>query len=438
MLAVLAAASHLVAGCATQIAVPPNPAVGPRPHYGRVEVLGAMAQPQARLEPVLRTKGQAAGGGAASGAIVGAAELGRGLGSCAGAYCGAAFLVLLPVFIAAGAITGAAVAAAGAEGKQIVDAGDRAIREGMERLQLQLAVAASVEKALAARGRPAGADAVIETDVRALSVRESFAPGANQPRYELLLATHARLVAGAKVVDELTYTYASRSLTARAWLADDARLFLEEMQEAVSRTSEALAEELLLLYYPPAPQAGEDDSPLVPYYALRPLYPEPVRSFDLRGAWFERYRQSWGALQYVPVESLEPVFRWEAFPRPVDLAAVAGAAGRFSDVSYEIALYEAQRIGVIYERGKLLYRRAGLREPHHRLDPLRPCARYVWTVRARFLLDGQPRVTEWSGAYKAFANQAPWENRRGLETTSMMRWGLAPERLYLPFRAPGC
>ena len=437
MLSVLAAVSHLLAGCATQIAIPPNPAVGPRAHYGRVEALGATAQPEARLEPVLRTKGQAAGTGAASGALVGVGELGRGLASCGGAYCGAAFLVLLPVFIAAGAITGAAVAAAGAEGKHIVDAGDRAIRDGMERLQLQLAVASGAQKALAARGTPAGADARVETDVRALAVRESFAPGANTPRYELALTTHARLVAGTKVVDELTYTDASRSLTAREWLADDARLFLEEMREAVRRTSEALVDELLL-YYPPAPQAGEEGSPLVPYYALRPLYPEPVRSFDVRGAWFERYRQSWGALQYVPVDSLEPVFRWEAFPRPVDLAAFGGAAGRFSEVSYELALYEAERIGVIYERGRLLYRRAGLREPHYRLEQLRPCGRYVWSVRASFLLDGQPRVTEWSGAYNAFANQQPWESRRGLQTTGLMRWGLAPERLYLPFRTPGC
>ena len=61
----------------------------------------------------------------------------------------------------------------------------------------------------------------------------------------------------------------------------------------------------------------------------------------------------------------------------------------------------------------------------------------MWTVRARFRLDGQPRVTEWSGAYNALSNQQPWEQRRGLQTASMMRWSLQPERFYLPFRAPG-
>jgi hypothetical protein len=432
---VLLAAAHLVVGCATPMEVPPNPAVGPRAHYGRVEVRAATAEPQTNLAAVLRTKGQAAGAGAASGALIGVGELAHGLASCGGAYCGAAFMILLPVFVATGAITSAVVSAAGAEGKQIVDEAEQAMRRGLERLALQRAVAQRLEKALAVRGEAQGSRALIDTEVRRLEVRESWAPGTKLPRYELFLATHARLVAGDKVIDELTYSYSSRSALARDWLADGARLFADEMEAALTRTAEVLAEELLFLYYPPAPH--DDDKPLVPYYVLKPHYPEPVREIDIRGAWFERYRQSWGGLQYVLVDGLEPVFRWERFPRALDLAAVGGAAGRFSDVSYEFALYEAQRIGVIYEHGKPLYRRAGLSEPQYRLEPLQPCGRYVWTVRARFRLDGQPRVTEWSGAYDAFPNQQPWEQRRGLPTTGVMRWGLQPERLYLPFRAPG-
>lgn len=431
----LAAAAQLVLGCATPIEVPPNPAVGARAHLGRIEVRAAGAEPQTNLAEALRTKGRAAGAGAASGAVMGAGELAHGLASCRGAYCGAAFMVLLPVFVATGAIANAVVKAAGAESRQIVDDGERAMRRGLERLRLQTAAAQRLENALGVRGEPQGAPARIDIDVRRLDIRESAAPGANAPRYELSLATHARLVAGEKVVDELTYSYRSRSAPARDWLADEASLFVEQIDTALTRSAEVLAEELLLLYYPPPPADG--DKSLVPYYALKPLYPEPVRSIDIRGAWFERYRQSWGGLQFVPVDSLEPVFRWERFPRALDVAAAGGAADRFSDVSYELELYEAQRIGVIYERGNGLYRRAGLSEPHYRLERLQPCGRYVWTVRARFHLDGRPRVTEWSGAYNAFPNQQPWEQRRGLPTASVMRWGLQPERLYLPFRAPG-
>jgi hypothetical protein len=68
----LLAAAQLVLGCATPIDVPPNPAVSPRAHYGRVDVRAAIAEPQANLAAVLRTKGQAAG-----------------------ACCGAAFMIML-------------------------------------------------------------------------------------------------------------------------------------------------------------------------------------------------------------------------------------------------------------------------------------------------------------------------------------------------------
>jgi hypothetical protein len=424
-------AAHLLFGCATPIEVPPNPAVGPRAHLGRVDVRSASVEPQTNLAEVLRTKGQAAAAGAATGALMGVGELAHGLASCGGAYCGAAFMVLLPVFVATGAIANAA----GAESRAIVEDGERAMRRGLERMQLQSAVAQRLEKALAVRGGPLGSPARIDIEVRRLEVRESAAPGANAPRYGLVLTTHARLVTGEKIIDELTYVYSSRSAPALDWLADEARLFVDEVHTASVRTAETLADELLFLYYPPRP--ADEDKSLVPYYALKPQYPEPVRSIDIRGAWFERYRQSWGGLQFVPVDSLEPVFRWERFPRALDVAAVGGASDRFTDVSYEFALYEAQRIGVIYEHGRPLYRRAGLSEPRYRLEPLQPCGRYVWTVRAWFRLDGQPRVTEWSGAYNAFPNQQPWEQRRGLQTTSMMRWGLQPERFYLPFRAPG-
>ncbi|MBX3591773.1 MAG: hypothetical protein KF755_12805 [Burkholderiaceae bacterium] len=430
----LVAATQLFLGCTTPTQVPPNPAVGPRAPFGHIEVHAANVPPQTNFAQVLQTKGQAAATGAATGALIGVGELAHGLASCGGAYCGAAFMVLLPVFVATGAIANAVVHAAGAESRQIVEDGERAMQRGLERLQLQSELARRLGASLASRGEPQGSPARIDIEVRRVEVRESAAPGAKVSRYALAIAVHARLVAGEKVVDELTYAYRSRSAPARDWLADEARLFVDEMEQGLTRTAEVLAEELLLLYYPPP---ADDDKSLVPYYALKPHYPEPVRSIDIRGAWFERYRQSWGGLEFVPVDSLAPVFRWESFPRALDVAAAGGAAGRFTDVSYEFALFEAQRIGVIYETGKPLYRFVGLGDPSLRLESLEPCSRYLWTVRARFRLDGQPRVTEWTGAYNAFADQQPWEQRRGLQTTSMMRWGFPAERFYLPFRTPG-
>ena len=200
----LVAATQLFLGCTTPTQVPPNPAVGPRAPFGHIEVHAASVPPQTNFAQVLQTKGQAAATGAATGALIGVGELAHGLASCGGAYCGAAFMVLLPVFVATGAIANAVVHAAGAESRQIVEDGERAMQRGLERLQLQSELARRLEASLASRGEPQGSPARIDIEVRRVEVRESAAPGAKVSRYALAIAVHARLVAGEQVVDELT------------------------------------------------------------------------------------------------------------------------------------------------------------------------------------------------------------------------------------------
>jgi hypothetical protein len=47
-----------------------------------------------------------------------------------------------------------------------------------------------------------------------------------------------------------------------------------------------------------------------------------------------------------------------------------------------------------------VYRRDGLLRPEHVLEEaLAPNARYFWTVRARFELDGATRVTGWGSTH---------------------------------------
>ncbi len=47
----------------------------------------------------------------------------------------------------------------------------------------------------------------------------------------------------------------------------------------------------------------------------------------------------------------------------------------------------------------MVYSRQGLPEPGHKIEaPLEPVTEYFWSVRARFELDGQTRVTPWSAA----------------------------------------
>ncbi len=56
--------------------------------------------------------------------------------------------------------------------------------------------------------------------------------------------------------------------------------------------------------------------------------------------------------------------------------------------------YGSRRVGVYQTR---------TRHPEHTLEtPLQPNARYFWTVRAHFTLDGMRRASEWSEEFPHF------------------------------------
>jgi arylsulfatase A-like enzyme len=117
---------------------------------------------------------------------------------------------------------------------------------------------------------------------------------------------------------------------------------------------------------------------------LRPEYPPTGQLF--RNAGYD----------FVAVDSLQPTFRWEPFPREQDLAAdKTGIFGQVTEAAYDLQIWRA---GYTYQYpAERVYAKQGLTETSHRIEqPLAPATRYSWTVRARFLVNGEPRVTEWS------------------------------------------
>jgi len=102
------------------------------------------------------------------------------------------------------------------------------------------------------------------------------------------------------------------------------------------------------------------------------------------------------------LESSQPSLRWEPFPRPADLAADPdGWVSRVRNVSYELRIWRGERdpLGYGYEEiypADLVYSRSGLPTPAHTVEtPLASETQHLWSVRARFELDGQIRVTPW-------------------------------------------
>ena len=116
----------------------------------------------------------------------------------------------------------------------------------------------------------------------------------------------------------------------------------------------------------------------VPTVGLKPQHPPLEKSI------FSLFTE------FVPVDSLQPLLRWESFPDP-DFPDPE----KVQNVTYELRIWD----GASGAANKLKYARRGLTLPEHQLEqPLEPSTQYLWSVRARFLLAGHPRVTEWGMA----------------------------------------
>ena len=102
--------------------------------------------------------------------------------------------------------------------------------------------------------------------------------------------------------------------------------------------------------------------------------------------------------EFVEVESLQPTFQWQPFPRPAD-----DFADKVHDVTYELRIWTTTQ----GPSGKLRYSRDGLKLPSHKPEEsLEPSIQYLWSVRARFMIDGDLRVTEWGMAGLPLRNEA--------------------------------
>lgn len=130
------------------------------------------------------------------------------------------------------------------------------------------------------------------------------------------------------------------------------------------------------------------------------------------------------------VDSVLPTLRWEPFPRPLDLDGhTEGWLARIRSVTYDLRIWRtiqvpgARNEGFAYP-GDLVYSRDGVREPIHTVEtPLAPDTSYVWSIRARYELDGEVRVTEWSMLMSPNDPFAP-------------RASSVPPRSYYRFRTP--
>jgi hypothetical protein len=137
------------------------------------------------------------------------------------------------------------------------------------------------------------------------------------------------------------------------------------------------------------------ESPLIPVVTVVGLWPEqpPPLGFQPSSG------SSSGGTRWSKLENANPELRWESFPRPkdVDAAITNNSFGQFNSVSYDLRIWRARGSGARQAPGVLVYARDALPAPEHKVETsLDRRSWYFWTVRARFQLNGQTRVTEWS------------------------------------------
>jgi hypothetical protein len=181
-----------------------------------------------------------------------------------------------------------------------------------------------------------------------------------------------------------SYGFVSEKKLFREWGAENGAALRHALDVGFEQMAERIVEDLLLAY-PLMPGfaitgAGTNQR----NYVVEPLYPQA-----------HQYWES-GSAVASPVSSLEPTFRWRDFPGEKVLKAdFQRMLGRLSELRYDLRLYrlenERRKARTILEKNNIPA------TEFKTTQPLAPGTEYVWSVRARFVLDAGERTTRWSG-----------------------------------------
>ncbi len=382
-------------GCSHhQVAVPPRPAPlseAVRAQLGTIGVVSARFSPEVdvQLDPAL--SGSRTGEGAATGAITGTAV---GAGGALAVLPMAA--VFPPMLFAAGAIFGVS-AVGGALAGDVYgpeEAGAVAPVQGVTEAFHAASAHTEVQVALQDHVFRAGRDLSLYTFVLLREYGPSFrgeeadypllvdggiqsllvvqvedlrltGEEAISPLLALDMSVTSRLVrtGDGVTLDERTFACRGGKRTFAEWHAPDGQPFTEGLSNCYKKVADRVAEELFLVYQPPS-----------------------------------GVRWSFGGKDFATVggDTFHPTFRWGSFA-PLGEAAAGDQSGPLSRVqplTYNLKVWRADTNNL---PGELIYGRDGLPASPHRMElPLEPDTKYFWTVRARFDLDGQTRVSPWA------------------------------------------
>lgn len=392
----------LLAGCAS---APVVPQTRYQTELGRVAVVAGNHAPDISFKGFAHGKGEAALAGGGVTFLTCSAGLASGMGGCTGPFCGAVVILWLGVCGVAGTV-GTVVSAVSAPKKKEVRSAETTMRSALDARTIQESLVHQVIAAageddhvvsLAVEGEADGkwdyrplADAGVQTVLEVTLVKVGTeGPGINTP-VQLVMNAHARLVntSDNRELFSADYDYGGKRLTISEWSANQGQALLLALQSGYADLGRHIYDNVFMLYPFPDRQAHMSGF-LVATFGLEPRYPGirgQLSGDRLLGAHFE----------WTVVDSIRPVISWEAFPRAGDRKVAPEDMARASNVRYDLIIARERNLAP----DEVVYRREGLPEPRHQIETrLQPDARYFWTVRARFVLDGRERVTEWGATH---------------------------------------
>ncbi len=297
------------------------------------------------------------------------------------------------------ALIGATVGAGSGTDPEVIEANGEAIVRALEEFYVHEALRDEVVRVARAETDAefevlgAGAAAARETfdTVLEIGVDELLLPTqsegavANLPT-AITVRARARVVrrGDGTVLYDRAYGFTTEPRQFAGWGANDGAAVRYELGVGYRDLAERIVDDVLLAY-PVMPVFGAASGiGRERRYLIEPLAPER-HGYDFDG-------RAWPTA----AGSFEPTLRWTPFPsEPVLDADFQERLAGLEDVSYDLRLYRVER----RRRGsRLVLEKRSLPEPAFTPDqPLAPDSLYIWTVRARFRLDGAERTTRWTG-----------------------------------------
>ena len=313
-------------------------------------------------------------------------------GGCSGSFCGAVLVVGLGVCGVAG-VAGGVVGAVTATSLKNIEAKEKNLSETVDAKLIQESLRDQVVEAALSNGTSlvlvpseiqqnavhqqdyhsftqAGADHVIEISLTETGVTRY---SGDEPSFSPYMKAHIRVVdtSNNEAVYSADYIYEGPNYNLSEWSYNSYTRLLRAINAGYTTLGTQIYDNIFLLY--PFPDRHSHGNII----GLKAIYPSSA--FPNRPI----------------VKNVYPQLRWEAFPRSSDMEIAPEEMRQVKNVRYDLIIAEEHSS----LPDEIIYQRHGLRSNTHTLEiPLEHKKSYFWTVRARFELDGQEHVTEWSSS----------------------------------------